>query len=129
MAATSGDFLRAGRADVDAVALSAGEATAGDVLTAVPALHRLVTAMWRCAGSLVPHGDVDAVVARPGLGMWLRVAIDATDALRLAAGSLQPPAALTGLCSQDHSLGCSARHRDRLAHRICQVRWHTIRSR
>ena len=76
MAATFGDFIRAGRAELDAAA-NAPEPTAEKVPAAAQELHRLVAAMSRCAEDLVPYGDIDAVVRRPDLDSWMRAAMSA----------------------------------------------------
>ncbi len=65
MTATFGDIIRAAREDLDAVTLDLREATAGDMHAAVSGLYRLVAAMSRCAGDLVPYTDIDVVVGRP----------------------------------------------------------------
>ena len=89
MAATFGDFIRAGRAELDAAA-NAPEPAAEKVPAAAQELHRLVAAMSRCAEDLVPYGDIDAVVRRPDLDSWMRAAVDVHEALRLATGNLRP---------------------------------------
>jgi hypothetical protein len=92
MPATFGDFIFAARADLDAAAVDADDATEDDVLPAMGELRRLVTVMARCADDLVPYGDVGMVVSQPDLDVWARAAVNVRDALRLAAAALQPPA-------------------------------------
>lgn len=99
-AATFGDLIRAGRADLDAAAALAADEAAATGST-IAGLYRLVTVMSRCAGDLVPYGDAEIVANRPPPGPWVRAAAEARNALGMAAGALHGAAAQTAGAALD----------------------------
>ena len=91
MAATFGDFLRAGRAGLDAAETASLSQPSVQVAAAAGQLHRLITTMTRCAGDLVPGHGVSTAASRSDLDPWTLAVIDTRDAFRLAAAELRPP--------------------------------------
>ena len=91
-AVTFGDILRASRADLERALAEPGEPAANTQPTA-QALYRIATTMSHYAADLTPYQDGELSAENLAhLDPWMRAAVQARDALLLAAESLRPQA-------------------------------------
>src|SRR5216683_1318513 len=91
MVATFGDLAGAGRLHLDAVAALPDSSLRGQPAAAREA-SRLAVTLSRYLADIVPHDEVEAIGSGQ-LDAWQRAAVDAREALQLAAASLHPAAA------------------------------------
>jgi hypothetical protein len=90
MAATFGDIIGQVDPHLDAAITFPAMALDGDTaLAAGHEIHRLALTLSRYLRDVAPHDVVEAVTSRD-LPEWLRAAVDAREALQLAAASLRP---------------------------------------
>jgi hypothetical protein len=90
MAATFGELLRAGRAELDAAASLVPAEHGPGAAEAERQLHRLVAALSRCADDLVPDPGLAGRGSRVNPDAWTQAAAAARAALGSAAAELQP---------------------------------------
>ncbi len=90
MAATTfGELLGPARAHLDAATGSGGELGGDSVMAAARVMSRIAGALSRYLADIAPYGVAEAII-RTGLDEQAWAALDAREALRMAAGSLRP---------------------------------------